>query len=93
MCGKKKVIIYQIVYLFRFSRLRQRAHGEWDLSAEDVHSSITPDPTSKSCKGRVCSAPDFLFPFVLLSLKTIRYYHISLAHLEIQNIHRFKETK
>lgn len=90
---QKKVIIYQIVYLFRFSRLRQRAHGEWDLSAEDAHSSITPDPTSNSCKGRVCSAPDFFISLCTFFFKTIRYYHISLAHLEIQNIYRFKETK
>lgn len=31
---------------FPFSRLQQGAHGGRDLSAEDTHSSMVPDPTS-----------------------------------------------
>lgn len=37
--------------IFPFSRLRQKAHGAFDRSAEDVHSSMTPDHTSNFYRG------------------------------------------
>lgn len=42
------IIIDLIVYgFFRFSRLQQRAYGGCTRSAEDAHSSLAHDPTSK----------------------------------------------
>lgn len=61
----------------RFPRLRQRARGESDWSAEDAYS-MAPDPTSNFLESRVCYAPVlFFFSFGLLIINTVRYHHVS----------------
>uniref|UniRef100_K1RFK7 Lactadherin n=1 Tax=Magallana gigas TaxID=29159 RepID=K1RFK7_MAGGI len=51
------IINYLIVFeLFRFYRLRQRAHGGSDRSAEDALYSYALDPTPNVMEVRVCSS-------------------------------------
>lgn len=44
-----------------FSRIRQRAHGRCDRSAEDAYSSMAPDPAYDFVEVLVCFAPDLYF--------------------------------
>lgn len=47
----KKFDFFKNSFLFPFSRLQQREHGRCDWSAEDVHSSMKPNPSSNFCGG------------------------------------------
>lgn len=58
----------------RFPRLRQRAHGESDWSAEDAYS-MAPDPTSNFLESRVCYAPVLFFFF----FRAFDYKHCPLS--------------
>lgn len=55
----------------------ERAHCGFNRSAEDVNTSIAPDPSSNFCRGPCFLCSCFVFCFELLILNTVRYQDIS----------------
>lgn len=64
------IITSCFLWIFPFSRLRQRAHDKWVRSAYDAHFSVEPDHTSNFIRGQclLCSCSG------LLILISVRYY-------------------
>lgn len=68
-------------HIFPFSRLRQGAHSECDRSAENVYSSMQPDPVSNFCRGPCFLCSCFVSPLfieaeqcnVFCKLQRLRY--------------------